>query len=60
MMEAIKEDAFVWISNRSKLPTLDWDNWMSFDVSVCCNFSAFCSFCSVFPSPLQGSIYLYI
>ncbi|KAJ0934872.1 putative reverse transcriptase zinc-binding domain-containing protein [Helianthus annuus] len=33
MIEAIKEDAFVWISNRSKLPTLDWDNWVSFDVS---------------------------
>ncbi|KAJ0519925.1 hypothetical protein HanRHA438_Chr10g0433301 [Helianthus annuus] len=30
-VDQIKEDAFLWVSNRSKL-NLDWDKWRMFDL----------------------------
>ncbi|MFS7901170.1 hypothetical protein Hanom_Chr00s175158g01830231 [Helianthus anomalus] len=30
-VDSIKEDAFIWISNRSKLKTIKWGNWLLFD-----------------------------
>ncbi|MFS7918598.1 putative RNA-directed DNA polymerase [Helianthus anomalus] len=32
-VELIKEDVFLWIANRSRLKSLVWDNWLSFDIS---------------------------
>ncbi|XP_021995475.1 uncharacterized protein LOC110892627 [Helianthus annuus] len=32
IVDLIKEDAFLWISHRSKLPNPDWDNWLEFNV----------------------------
>ncbi|XP_021992263.1 uncharacterized protein LOC110889070 [Helianthus annuus] len=31
-VEFIKEDAFVWLKNRTKLPPLAWEKWIYFDV----------------------------
>ncbi|XP_021992073.1 uncharacterized protein LOC110888879 [Helianthus annuus] len=33
-VDLIKEDAFLWIRNRSKFKHLEWVNWRMFDVSV--------------------------
>ncbi|XP_022031634.1 uncharacterized protein LOC110932618 [Helianthus annuus] len=32
-VELIKEDAFLWLGNRSKLQLTDWIKWKSFDIS---------------------------
>ncbi|KAF5803272.1 hypothetical protein HanXRQr2_Chr06g0269351 [Helianthus annuus] len=34
MVEAIKEDAFVWIKYRSSKASLEWDSWVSFNVGT--------------------------
>ncbi|KAJ0508909.1 putative RNA-directed DNA polymerase [Helianthus annuus] len=31
-VDLIKEDSFIWISNRSKKPTPKWDQWIDFEV----------------------------
>ena len=32
-VEAIKEDSFMWVSNRSNLPQTSWEKWSEFSVS---------------------------
>ncbi|KAM0043486.1 putative reverse transcriptase zinc-binding domain-containing protein [Helianthus debilis subsp. tardiflorus] len=32
-VDLIKEDAFFWLNNRSKLKALNWEKWSSFDIS---------------------------
>ncbi|KAJ0534833.1 hypothetical protein HanIR_Chr09g0424141 [Helianthus annuus] len=31
-VEQIKEDAFMWISNRSNLGSISWEKWKYFDI----------------------------
>ncbi|MFS7973280.1 putative RNA-directed DNA polymerase [Helianthus anomalus] len=31
-VDMVKEDTFIWLKQRSKLTSLNWDNWLLFDV----------------------------
>ncbi|KAJ0466885.1 putative reverse transcriptase zinc-binding domain-containing protein [Helianthus annuus] len=31
-VDLVKEDAFIWLKQRSKLSSLNWDKWLMFDV----------------------------
>ncbi|KAF5805297.1 hypothetical protein HanXRQr2_Chr05g0207631 [Helianthus annuus] len=32
-VDLIKEDAFLWLNNRSNIKSLSWENWGMFDIS---------------------------
>ncbi|XP_021989863.1 uncharacterized protein LOC110886382 [Helianthus annuus] len=33
LVEQIKEDSYLWLKHRSKLPAVSWESWLDFDIS---------------------------